>query len=366
MNRTSVFTSVVAMTVSFSIGARPTARVPHAFAEARRVSVTGAAEMLTLKDGTPVPLKFARGITSSDVMAGETVELYAADDVRVGDTLVIPKYSSAHATVMLARPRQKVGISGRLQLRFDSVHLADGEDAPVRLSQSVEIGANKGVIIGIEASLLTSAFPATLILMNKTGKDVEIAPDEEVTAYVNANMELDAVKFAAAAPLPAPPSAGSTSVRGPTETQTQLQKLACGAETVALSAHKVADATAPNASTADVPVPEGQALIYVVRPSFVGPEIQIALSVDGEWRGVNLAKSYFHFAVVPGPHYLCSQIEKARTLISLVAETGQTYYVQQKFPYGAMELEVLDETEGKAALAKCKRTEFSVKHETVK
>jgi len=303
----------------------------------------------TLKDGTPVRLGFSRAVTSSDVLAGETVSLYAMDDVRVGDALVIPKFSPAQATVMLARPKQKIGLSGRLQLRFDSVRLADGEQVPLRLTQSLEVGTDKGIVVGTMASLATDAFPVTLIMISKTGKDVEIARGDDVTAYVNQDIVLDSAKFANAVAITAPSGSTADPARGASQTQEKLEQLACGPDD---TEHHVWKAPEPSPAI----VPDGQSLFYVVRPAILGDEVQTNFYVDGKWTGVNLAGSYFHFVLAPGTHYFCSKMGKGRTLLSLVAEPGETYYIQQKFPGAmSMELEVLNETEGKRAITKCDR-----------
>lgn len=294
-------------------------------------------------------LAFARAVTSSDVLAGETVSLYAMDDLRLGDTLVISKFSPAQATVMLARPKQKIGLSGRLELRFDSVRLIDGEQVPLRLTQSIEVGTDKGIVAGTIASLATDAFPVTLILMSKTGKDVELARGDDVTAYVNRDIVLDATKFENSPSIAAPTQNTTDPLPESTETQTKLEHLACGPET---TEHHVWQAPDP----APAIVPDGQTLFYIVRPAILADEVQTNLFVDGQWKGVNMAGSYFHFTLAPGAHYFCSKMGKGRTLLSLVAEPGGTYYIQQKFPGAmSMELEVLNEPEGKRAIAKCDR-----------
>jgi hypothetical protein len=46
--------------------------------------------------------------------------------------------------------------------------------------------------------------------------------------------------------------------------------------------------------------PADKALIYALRPSRMRSNVQAKLAVDGEWKGVNLGRSYFFFAPEPG------------------------------------------------------------------
>jgi hypothetical protein len=69
---------------------------------------------LVLRDGTAVPLKFARTISSSQVIAGQTVDLVAFGDFRLSNLIVIPDGSPAKATVVLAQPKRKTGRGGSL------------------------------------------------------------------------------------------------------------------------------------------------------------------------------------------------------------------------------------------------------------
>lgn len=102
--------------------------------------------------------------------------------------------------------------------------------------------------------------------------------------------------------------------------------------------------------------PEGQALIYVIRPTMSGNKIQTKLGVDGKWVGVNRGNNYFFFTLEPGEHYFCSQAEN-KSVLGLNVEAGKTYYLQQKIRMGFMKarnkLVALEEEEGKKGLAKC-------------
>jgi len=102
--------------------------------------------------------------------------------------------------------------------------------------------------------------------------------------------------------------------------------------------------------------PADKALVFVVRPTGYGRAVQTKLAVDREWKGVNRGNNYFFFTLDPGEHHFCSQAEN-RSVTSLQVEAGKTYFLQQKIRMGFNKarnrLEVLDEEEGRKALAKC-------------
>lgn len=152
----------------------------------------------------------------------------------------------------------------------------------------------------------------------------------------------------------APPQAAPEQEKPATaqeDTQKRLEALACGPVEAHYSAKtEKAPQTLPEQ-------PPDKALIYVIRPTHYGGTVQTKLGVDGKWVGVNRMMTYFYFTLEPGPHYFCSQAEN-RSLLSLVVEPGKTYYLQQKIRMGMFkaqnDLQLLDEQEGKRALAKCK------------
>lgn len=99
--------------------------------------------------------------------------------------------------------------------------------------------------------------------------------------------------------------------------------------------------------------PEDKALIYVLRPTFIGMKIHSKLAVDGEWKGVNRGKTYFFFTVEPGERYFCSESEN-QDYLKLTVEAGKTYYLQQKVEMGLWKartnLVVMTEEKGKEKL----------------
>jgi hypothetical protein len=106
----------------------------------------------------------------------------------------------------------------------------------------------------------------------------------------------------------------------------------------------------------------GKALVYVVRPTSMGYAVKSFFLVDDAIAGINRGSSYFYVQVDPGRRVFWSKSENIDAL-ELTVEAGRTYYIQQQVQIGGFrartKLSVLDEAEGKSALAKC------IKHGTL-
>jgi hypothetical protein len=153
-----------------------------------------------LKAGTPVRLRFLRTISSSNVIAGERVNLEAVEDINVGDLLVIAKSSLAEATVTVALPKNAMGRGGDLALKIETVPLASGQRASLRFVEDLKGGNRKGVT---PTGIVLGAIAAPgLLVYYIPGKDAVVQKGTEVTAYVDQDVLIDPSR------LPAPISHG--------------------------------------------------------------------------------------------------------------------------------------------------------------
>ena len=102
----------------------------------------------------------------------------------------------------------------------------------------------------------------------------------------------------------------------------------------------------------------GKALVYVVRPTSVGFGVKSFFFVDDAVAGINKGSSWFSVQADPGKRLFWSKSENVDAL-ELEVEAGKTYYIQQHVQIGGFtartKLEVLDDAEGKSALAQCKK-----------
>jgi len=107
---------------------------------------------------------------------------------------------------------------------------------------------------------------------------------------------------------------------------------------------------------------EDTAVVYVVRPASLGKAVKSWTFVGQEPIGANKGKHYTFATVEPGKHLFWARAENT-SAIELDIEAGKTYYLKQKVKMGGIKARVklleIDETEGRAALEKCKYTQLT-------
>ena len=149
----------------------------------------------TLEDGTPVTLRLLQTVSSAEAHVNDRVEFEVIDEVRVADTLIIPKGGIAWGTVTEAQHKRRLGRGGKLEIVMNSVRLADGETAPLRATKGAQGGGHGGVMTaGIIATglIFWPVAPAFLFIH---GKDITIPKGTEVPTFINSNFALDMAKF---------------------------------------------------------------------------------------------------------------------------------------------------------------------------
>jgi len=101
---------------------------------------------------------------------------------------------------------------------------------------------------------------------------------------------------------------------------------------------------------------EGQALVYVVRPSNLGRAIGMTVTCDGREMGKTGGQRYIYAMVDSGDHEFVSQAEN-KSELTIVLEAGKTYYFEQQVKMGLLKarnkLVRLDDEEGRKRLLKC-------------
>lgn len=126
------------------------------------VSVSPAEEILLKKD-TEVKIVFAQTLSSKHSTVDEKVELRVAEDVRVGDTIVIAKGTRVLGTVTSGKKNEKYGNSKILAVRIDYVAVKDRR-IPLTGMQEQKPNTNIGVAAVATAGL---GFSGLMIYMNQ-------------------------------------------------------------------------------------------------------------------------------------------------------------------------------------------------------
>ena len=152
-----------------------------------------------LEDATPVRMRINRTISSADAHVNDTVDFEVLDDVRVKDSIVIPRGGMAWGTITEAQPKRRMGRTGKLNINIDNVKLASGEKVALRAVKEVQGGGHQGAITGAIVATSIVFFPAAPLFLLIHGKDITIPKGTEITAYINGDIPLDPAKFPAAA-----------------------------------------------------------------------------------------------------------------------------------------------------------------------
>jgi hypothetical protein len=139
-----------------------------------------------LRDGTEVTLKFAADLNSRTAHEGDPVEFILDNDLKVGETLVVPKGAHAVATVATAKKAGMMGKPGDLSVQLQYL-VAGSNHVHLRGSKGKEGESKTG-----ETVALTVIFgPIGLI---KHGKDVDIPAGTPLTAYIDQDIWLPAAQ----------------------------------------------------------------------------------------------------------------------------------------------------------------------------
>jgi hypothetical protein len=163
---------------------------------------TGAAPQVTpaltgfgLEDGTPVKLRLTRNLSSASDKKGDTVDFEVVEDLNVSGVLVIPRGSTAWATITEAQPKRRMARGGKLDVNIDTVRLKDGEKVALRAVRENKGGGHVGAMTGAMVATGIVFFPAAPLFLFMHGKDINIPKGTEITAYVAGNIPLDKAKF---------------------------------------------------------------------------------------------------------------------------------------------------------------------------
>ncbi len=137
-----------------------------------------------LREGTEVNLKLAQKLTSKTSFVGEPVELVVAEDLKVGDDVVVQRGTRVLGAVVEGKESEKKHRPAReLAIRVDYVK-ATGAKIGLRGGAAAEGKRNKkamaigGAVLGVSGILLTSGkryvLPEGSPLKAYVDKDVEV------------------------------------------------------------------------------------------------------------------------------------------------------------------------------------------------
>lgn len=155
-----------------------------------------------LRDGTPIKLKLKRDLSSATEQVGATVDFEVLEPVVLDEKVVIQQGAVALGTVTDAVPKRRMGRTGKLEVRIDSVTLLDGQRVPLRAVNTGGDGSRVGTVATTASVVGIVFFPAAPLALLMKGKDITIPNGTFVTAYVNNDLKLNPEKFTIPAEKP--------------------------------------------------------------------------------------------------------------------------------------------------------------------
>ncbi len=146
-----------------------------------------AANIVSVKGGTPVAVHIVGQLSSSTAHVGQTFRITMAGPLVVRGWVAAPEGATGQGTVETVSPAGSSGRQGKLSLAFDWVFAADGSKIPLSATNSTSAGKNKtgsSNAANVAATVLLG--PVGLFAHNFVkGKDVNVGPSQKFEAYVN-------------------------------------------------------------------------------------------------------------------------------------------------------------------------------------
>jgi len=109
-------------------------RVDNLVAEAFPTGSLVAAPAVLPKDSL-IKVKFMQTLSSKDNSKGDVIDFIVADNVYVGETLVLPKGSKGYGTIKKIVQARSFGRDARIDLNFSNVVAVDGSLVPVYVGE---------------------------------------------------------------------------------------------------------------------------------------------------------------------------------------------------------------------------------------
>jgi hypothetical protein len=130
---------------------------------------------VVIPNGTKISTRLEQTISSATAEQGQQVQLSVTENVKVGDTVVIPQGSQVLGTIVIAQEKRRMGRTGKLDFSIDKVRVADGDFVPLRYTMQKREGGSKGVSTGVmTAGVAVLFWPAAPFVLLRKGKDVNI------------------------------------------------------------------------------------------------------------------------------------------------------------------------------------------------
>ena len=179
------------------------AEAPAQAAEAPAPAASEAG-LLTLNTGMPITLAVSQEVNSSTHHAGDIFPLTVVNDVKIGDTVVIPRGTPASAEITWRTGKGAFGKSGKLEFSLRYIDLG-GQHIPISGDYRQEgegntIATGVGIIaVGVFAGFITghrARLPMGRELMSQIARPVQFTADGHLAPSYDAASAMAAAEAA--------------------------------------------------------------------------------------------------------------------------------------------------------------------------
>ncbi|HSJ68282.1 MAG TPA: hypothetical protein VK921_11425 [Anditalea sp.] len=133
---------------------------------------------VTIPSGTVIPLENANEINSATLVAGQTMDFFVRQDIKVDGTTVVKRGSLARGQVVRVQKAKGLGKEGFVEVEIRSVQAVDGSEILLTGARLFEEGDDRQT-----AAILLGVLVCILFLTMK-GKDAVIPKGYAVDARV--------------------------------------------------------------------------------------------------------------------------------------------------------------------------------------
>ena len=140
---------------------------------------------IIIPDGTPIDLRLAESVSSTQAHVGDVLNFIVVKDVEVGGFTVIQAGTVAHGSITTVKGRRILGIGGRISLKLYTVVSVTGDQVGLRARAEVKGGSRTKLMIG--AMILTSLVfvPAAPVFLLTPGRKSTILKSTEIIAQTD-------------------------------------------------------------------------------------------------------------------------------------------------------------------------------------
>ncbi|MBI4910169.1 MAG: hypothetical protein HY820_41510 [Acidobacteria bacterium] len=160
-------------------------RNPQAMAAAGGPAAPGGSpgKSVKLADGEKVRLVLMEDISSATANHGDRINFTVAEEVKVGEFVVIAKGAAGRGSVAAAKKKGMLGQGGKLTIAMEGTKAVDGQNVRIRATAGREGDDKMGKTVAV--AVLAGPF-AVLV----KGKDIVAPKGTEYTAYIDESKEI--------------------------------------------------------------------------------------------------------------------------------------------------------------------------------